>query len=55
MLKRITFTLIGALFGVASLMGILGSGEVTRFLFSGLVGALVGGYIGYRIAIRLPG
>ncbi len=33
-------------------MGILGSGEVTRFLFSGLLGALVGGYIGYRIAIR---
>lgn len=52
MLRRITVTLIGALFGIASLMGILGSGEITGFLFSGFVGALVGGYIGYRIAIR---
>lgn len=52
MLKQITFTLIGALFGVASLVGILGSGEVTTFVFSGLLGALVGGYIGYKIANR---
>lgn len=49
MLKRISFTLIGALFGVASLMGILGSGETTALVSSGLVGALVGGCIGYRI------
>jgi len=52
MLKRAAFTLIGALFGVATLMGILGSGETTTLIFSGLVGALVGGCIGYRIAIR---
>jgi uncharacterized protein YcfJ len=50
MLKRISFTLIGALFGVASLMGILNSGETTALVFSGLAGALVGGYIGYKIA-----
>mgnify|MGYP000936403538 CR=1 FL=1 len=52
MLKRMSFTLIGALFGVASLMGILGSGETTALALSGLVGALVGGYIGYRVANR---
>ncbi len=52
MLKRIAFTLIGALFGVASLIGILDSGEATTFIFSGLLGALVGGYIGYNIANR---
>jgi len=52
MLKRITFTLIGALFGVASLMGILGSGETTSLAFSGLAGTLVGGYIGYLVAVR---
>jgi len=52
MLKRVTFTLIGALFGIASLMGILGSGETTVLAFSGIVGALVGGYIGYKIANR---
>lgn len=55
MLKRVAFTLIGALFGVASLMGILGSGEIIALVLSGLVGALVGGLSAIESRIGKPG